>query len=176
MKEIVGTSLKLGATAYGGPAMMGVMPAELQERRQWVSRERFVEGLAIVNMLRGATAAQLGIFLGYARGGWRGGLVGGVCFVLPAFVIMLTLLPVLDRVRRLTWVRAAMKGMGCAVIGVLAVSLLRLTPHALPDALAVTIFGATIVALLVWRVGVIKLLLAGSALGILAGRCAGSRC
>ena len=38
---------------------------------------------------RGATATQLGIFLGYARGGWWGGLIGGLCFVAPAFVIML---------------------------------------------------------------------------------------
>ena len=76
-KEITTSLLKLGATSYGGPAIMGVMQAELQERRKWVSKERFVEGLSVVNMLPGATATQLGIFLGYARGGWWGGLLGG---------------------------------------------------------------------------------------------------
>jgi len=70
--EIASAFLTLGATSYGGPAIMGVMQAELQEKRQWVSRARFVEGLALVNMLPGATATQLGIFLGYVRGGWWG--------------------------------------------------------------------------------------------------------
>src|SRR5256886_15109847 len=88
-KDIAAQLLKIGATAYGGPAIMGVMQAELQEKRQWVSKERFVEGLSVVNMLPGATAAQLAIFLGYARGGWWGGLIGGLCFVLPAFFVML---------------------------------------------------------------------------------------
>ena len=67
------------------------MQVELQEKRQWVSRERFLEGLSLVNMLPGATATQLGIFLGYARGGWWGALLGGACFVLPGFVVMVVL-------------------------------------------------------------------------------------
>src|SRR5258706_873304 len=90
-KEIAASFFKLGATSYGGPAIMGIMQAELQERRKWVSKERFLEGLSVANMLPGATATQLGIFLGYARGGWWGGLIGGLCFVAPAFVIMLAL-------------------------------------------------------------------------------------
>lgn len=91
MIEIASTFLKLGATSYGGPAIMGIMQAELMEKRRWVSRERFLEGLSLVNMLPGATATQLGIFLGYAGGGWWAGLVGGLCFMLPAFVVMLAL-------------------------------------------------------------------------------------
>ena len=90
-KDIAASFLKLGVTAYGGPAIMGLMQAELQDKRQWVSKERFVEGLSLVNLLPGAGATQLGIFLGYARGGWWGGLVAGLCFVLPAFGIMLLL-------------------------------------------------------------------------------------
>ena len=77
-KEIALAFLKLGTTAYGGPAIMGIMQAELQERRQWVSKQRFVEGLSLVNMLPGAAATQLGIFLGYSRGGWWGGLLAGL--------------------------------------------------------------------------------------------------
>src|SRR5262245_15027440 len=50
-KEILTAFLKLGATSYGGPAMMGIMQAELQGKRKWVSKERFVEGLAVANMV-----------------------------------------------------------------------------------------------------------------------------
>jgi len=60
-KEILTAFLKLGATSYGGPAMMGIMQAELQGKRKWVSKERFVEGLAVANMVPGATATQLAI-------------------------------------------------------------------------------------------------------------------
>src|SRR5215510_15151534 len=89
--DIAAQLLKIGATAYGGPAIMGVMQAELQEKRQWVSKERFMDGLSLVNMLPGATAAQLSIFLGYTRGGWWGGLLGGLCFVLPGFLVLMAL-------------------------------------------------------------------------------------
>src|SRR2546429_7881030 len=62
-KNIASSFLKVGVT-YG--QMWGVMQAELQEKQQWVSKERFVEGLSLVNMLPGASAAQLSMFLGYA--------------------------------------------------------------------------------------------------------------
>src|SRR5262244_2230267 len=90
-KEIAAAFLKLGFSSYGGFAAWGIMQAELQDKRQWVPKERFVEGLSLVNMLPGATATQLGIFLGYARGGWWGGLLAGLCFVLPGFFILLAL-------------------------------------------------------------------------------------
>src|SRR5437764_15378729 len=77
-QDIAANLLKLGTTAYGGPAIMGIMQAELQEKREWVSKERFVEGLSLANLLPGATATQLGMSLGYARGGWWGGLLAGL--------------------------------------------------------------------------------------------------
>ena len=90
-KEILTAFLKLGATSYGGPAMMGIMQPSFRESVSGFSKERFVEGLAVANMVLGATATQLAIFLAYERGGGWGGLLGGLCFVLPGFVIMLAL-------------------------------------------------------------------------------------
>jgi chromate transporter len=89
--EIVGVFLKIGAMSYGGPAIMGIMQTEIQEKREWVSKQEFVEGLALVNMLPGPGATQLGIFIGHAKAGLVGGITAGVCFVLPAFLIMLAL-------------------------------------------------------------------------------------
>jgi chromate transport protein ChrA len=60
-----------------------------------------------------------------------------------------------------------MKGMAPAVIGVLAVSLFRLAPAALPDMFAVTILAATLLALVVLRIGAFKLMIAGAILGVL---------
>src|SRR2546425_4547544 len=125
-KEIAATLFQLGATSYGGPAIMGFMQAEVQERRKWVPKERFLEGLAVANMVPGATATQLGIFLAYARGGWWGGLLGGLAFVLPAFVIMLVLTIAYATLGVTPLARSALYGLGPVVIGLFAIALYRL--------------------------------------------------
>src|SRR5438094_4050677 len=117
-QDIAVQLLKMGATAYGGPAIIGIMQAELQEKRQWVSKERFVEGLSLVNMLPGATAAQLSIFLGYARGGWWGGLLGGLCFVLPGFFVLLVLTMGYAVLGVTPVLRGALYGLGPVVMGI----------------------------------------------------------
>lgn len=124
--EIALAFLKIGATAYGGPAIIGVMQAELQEKRQWVSKERFVEGLSLVNMLPGAAATQLGIFLGYSRGGWLGGLIAGLCFVLPAFLIMLALTLTYAAFGATPLMTGALYGLGPVVMGIFLVAVYRL--------------------------------------------------
>src|SRR2546428_8492887 len=130
LQDVAAALLKLGATAYGGPAIMGVMQAELQEKRRWVSKERFLEGLSVANMLPGATATQLGIFLGYARGGWWGGLVAGLCFVLPALLIMLGLTIGYSIFGAAPVMRGALYGLGPVVLGVFVVAVYRLARSA----------------------------------------------
>src|SRR3989441_3605260 len=120
--DLAAQLLRIGATAYGGPAIMGIMQAELHEKRGWVSKERFVEGLSLVNMLPGAGATQLSIFLGYARGGWWGGLLAGLCFVLPAFVIMLALTIAYATLSVTPVMRGALYGLGPVVGGLLVVA------------------------------------------------------
>src|SRR2546426_10838072 len=129
-KDIATTLFRLGATSYGGPAIMGFMQAELQERRKWVSKERFLEGLAVANMVPGATATQLGIFLAYARGGWGNAPLGGLCFVLPAFVIMLALTIAYANFGVTPLARGALYGLGPGGIGLFAGALYRLPQSA----------------------------------------------
>ena len=136
--EIALGFLKVGATAYGGPAIMGVMQAEFQDRRQWVSRQRFVEGLSLANMLPGATATQLGIFLGYSRGGVWGGVVAGLCFVAPGLLVMLALTLAYAALGVSPLVRGALYGLGPVVLAIFIVAVHRLgtatvrsVPHSL---------------------------------------------
>ena len=125
-REIATTLLQLGATSYGGPAIMGLMQHELQERRKWVSKERFLEGLAVANMVPGATATQLGIFLAYARGGWWGGLLGGLCFMLPAFFVMLLLTIAYASLGVNPIAQGALYGLGPVVLAIFTVAVYRL--------------------------------------------------
>ena len=109
-------------------------------------------------------------YVGYKVAGLAGAIAGAAAIFLPSFILMLSILPVFDHVRKLVWTKAAMKGIGPAVIGTLTVSLMQLVPHALPDLPAILILAATLVALLVWRVGAVKLMVAGSILGVLRSR------
>ena len=165
-KEIAMGFSKLGATAYGGPAIMGVMQAEFQEKRQWVSRPRFLEGLALVNVLPGATAVQLGIFLGYARGGWWGGLLAGLCFAAPGFVVMLGLALAYATLGVSPVLRGALYGLGPVVLGIFLVALWRLggsAMRALPHQLIAV--GAALAAL--WSpLGTVAILLLAGSLGL----------
>jgi hypothetical protein len=84
--------------SYGGPAIMGIMQTKIQEKRPWIEKLQFVKGLALVNMLPGPGVTQFGIFLGHAKAGLAGGIIAGVCFIVPAF-LMLALAAVWDLVR-----------------------------------------------------------------------------
>ncbi len=165
-REIVSTFLRLGATSYGGPAIMGVMQAELQERRQWLSKPRFVEGLALVNMLPGATATQLALFLGYARGGWWGALAGGLCFVLPAFAIMLALTVAYAALGVSPLVRGALYGLGPVVLGIFLVAVYRLGRTAASTPAQALIAVAAAAATLWSPLGVAAILVLAGAVGL----------
>jgi len=131
MIEILLGFLKVGATGYGGPAILGVMQAEFQERRQWTSKPQFLEGLALVNVLPGATATQLAIFLGYLRGGWWGGLLAGLGFAVPGFIVMLALTVLYSAFGVSPILRGALYGLGPVVLGIFVAALFRLGKSAL---------------------------------------------
>ena len=166
MREIATSFLKIGATAYGGPAIMGVMQAEFQEKRQWVSKPRFLEGLSLVNVLPGATAVQLGIFLGYERGGWWGGLVAGLCFAAPGFAVMLALALAYATLGVSPILKGALYGLGPVVVGIFIVALFRLgrsALRALPHRLIA--LAAALLALLS-PLGTVAILLLAGAVGL----------
>lgn len=166
-QEIALGFLKVGATAYGGPAIMGVMQAEFQEKRQWVTKPRFLEGLALVNVLPGATATQLGIFLGYARGGWWGGLLAGLCFAAPGFLVMLALALTYAAFGVSPILKGALYGLGPVVVGIFVVALVRLgrsAMRALPHRL-IAVGAAALAALS--PLGTVTILLVTGAVGLL---------
>jgi chromate transporter len=167
LTEIARAFLKLGATSYGGFAIIGIMQGELQERRGWVSKPRFVEGLAVVNMLPGATATQMALFLAYARGGWWGAVVGGLGFVLPAFVIMLALSLAYATVGVSPVVRGALYGLGPVVIGLFLVALYRLGRATIRGVAQAAIALAAALALLASPLGVAGVLTLAGVAGLL---------
>ena len=90
--ELAKIFLKLGVIGFGGPqAHIAMQNDEVVVRRNWLTPEQFTEGLAVCEMLPGPASTQLGIYIGYMRAGQLGALVAGLCFIAPAFLIVLAL-------------------------------------------------------------------------------------
>jgi chromate transporter len=166
-KDIASGFLKLGATAYGGPAIYGIIQSELQEKRQWVSKERFVEGLSLVNLIPGATMTQFCMFLGYARGGLWGGLLAGLCFVLPAFGIMLALTLTYAHLGATPIMRGGLSGLGPVVVGIFVVAVYRLSKSEVSTFPQFLIGLAAAAAMAFSPIGVVPTLALAAGAGIL---------
>lgn len=120
--------LWLGATGFGGPiALVGFMQRDLVETRGWFTEEEYRDGLALAQLAPGPLAAQLAMYLGWARGGARGAALVGLAFVLPSFVMVLALAAVYIRFGGLSWMQGAFYGIGAAVVAVIARSAVKLT-------------------------------------------------
>ena len=166
LAEIAGVFLKIGAMSYGGPAIMGIMQAEVQEQRRWISKPEFVEGLALVNMLPGPGATQLGIFIGHAKSGLPGGILAGVCFMLPAFLTMLALACAYDAFGALSVAQSAFYGIGPVVVGIFAASVYRLGKATIKQRSQMAILVAAAALMVFSSVGLVALLLAAGCVGI----------
>lgn len=119
--------LELGATGFGGPiALAGAMQRILVDERRWISRDEYVEGLALAQLAPGPLAAQLAMYLGYVRGGFVGATVVAVAFVLPSFLMVWLIAAAYVRFGGLWWMQAVFYGIGAAVIGVIARSVVKL--------------------------------------------------
>jgi chromate transporter len=119
--------LRLGAAGFGGPiALVGHMQRDLVEKRRWVSRQDYVEGLAFSQLCPGPLAAQLAIYLGWVRAGIAGATLAGVAFVLPSFIMVLALSALYIGFGGLPWMQGAFYGIGAAVIAVIGRSAVRL--------------------------------------------------
>jgi chromate transporter len=123
--------LRLGAFGFGGPiALAGYMQRDLVEKRRWISKPDYVEGLALAQLAPGPLAAQLAIYLGWVRAGVWGATLVGIAFILPSFLMVLGLAALYLEFGGLPWMRGAFYGIGAAVIAIIARSagkLVRLT-------------------------------------------------
>jgi chromate transporter len=128
--RFVGYFLRLGTFGFGGPiALAGHMQQDLVDDRHWISKQDYVEGLALAQLAPGPLAAQLAIYLGYVRNGIVGAtaVAVAVAFVLPSFLMVLALSAAYVRYGGLSWMQAIFYGIGASVIAIIARSAYKLT-------------------------------------------------
>jgi chromate transporter len=89
LRELAGLFLKLGTTAFGGPAAhIAMMEEEVVRRRKWLTPEEFLDLLGATNLIPGPNSTELAIHIGHRRAGWPGLMIAGICFILPAMLIV----------------------------------------------------------------------------------------
>ncbi len=105
---------------FGGPAAhIAMMEDEVVRRRQWVSREKFLDLLGAANLIPGPSSTERAIFIGYLCKGWAGLLLGGICFIAPTMIIVMGLAWAYVRVGNLpqvTWLLYGVKPVVIAII------------------------------------------------------------
>ena len=137
--------LRLGTTAFGGPAMIAYIRELAVEQRRWLDQEAFREGVALSQTIPGATAMQVAAYVGLRVRGVRGAVISYLGFGLPAFLFMLLLSALYGRTHDLPAVMAAFSGLQAIIVALVANATLS--------------FGKS--SLAGWRHGAIALLAAG---------------
>jgi chromate transporter len=92
LTEVAWLFFKLGITAFGGPAAhIAMMHDETVKRRQWLSDQEFLDLVGATNLIPGPNSTEMAIHVGFLRAGWLGLIVGGLCFIVPAMLIVMVL-------------------------------------------------------------------------------------
>lgn len=173
LREVAGLFLRLGVTGFGGPAAhIALMHDEVVRRRGWLSEQEFLDMLGLTNLIPGPNSTEMAISIGYRRAGWAGLLLGGVCFILPAMLIVLALAWGYARYGQTPAVSALLYGVKPVVMALIVKALWELGRKALRGAL---LAGVGLAALGLNMLGVHELVLLLAAglfcvLWMLAGR------
>lgn len=169
LREVVGLFLKLGVIGFGGPAAhIAMMRDEVVRRRRWVDDQRFLDLVGATNLIPGPNSTELAIHLGYDRARWRGLVAAGVCFILPAFLIVLVLAWAYVEHGETPAFEGLLYGIKPVVVAIIVMALLGLVRTAVKDAVLAVVSVAVLVAYLLG--GNELLLLALGALVVLAVR------
>jgi chromate transporter len=130
--ELAKLFLRLGATAFGGPAVhIALMEEEVVRRRKWLTAEELLDLVGATNLIPGPNSTELAIHIGYRRAGTAGLVLAGVCFILPAALITAAFAVLYERYRFVPAAGAVLYGLKAAILGIIAAAVVRLGRTAL---------------------------------------------
>ena len=159
--EVAALFLKLGATAFGGPAAhIAMMHDEAVTRRKWLSDQAFLDLVGATNLIPGPNSTEMAIHIGFLRAGWLGLALGGACFILPAMLIVMALAWAYVQYGSLPQVEWLMYGVKPVAIAIIVQALWNLGQKAVKGPLLAGV-GLAVLALYFLGVNEIALLFAG---------------
>lgn len=166
--ELAALFLRLGFTAFGGPAAhIAMMHDEVVKRRRWLTDQEFLDLLGVTNLIPGPNSTEMSIHIGFRRAGWLGLIVGGTCFILPAMLIVMGLAwmyQVYGATPTATWL---LYGVKPVMVAIVLLAILDLGRKAVQGALTLAI-GVSVFVLYFLQVNEIALLFAGGAIVMIA--------
>lgn len=166
--EVAALFLKLGMTAFGGPAAhIAMMHDETVKRRKWLNDEEFLDLVGATNLIPGPNSTEMAIHIGFRRAGWPGLIVGGICFIVPAMLIVLGLAWVYVHFGAAPPAEGLLYGIKPVVISIIIQALWSLGQKAIKGPLTLTV-GLAVLVLSLAGVHEIALLFAGGLVVMLA--------
>jgi chromate transporter len=170
LQELAALFLKLGTISFGGPAAhIALMEAEVVDKRQWLTRQQFLDLLGAANLIPGPTSTEMAINVGFVRAGWIGLCVAGASFILPAAVITGGFAWAYVRFGNLTQAVSVLAGIKAAVIAVIAIAIWRLGKTAIKGVALAGLGGLSLAAFFL-GMNPIAILFGGGLLGMMARR------
>ena len=150
---------QLGTIPFGGPAAhIAMMDDEVVKRRQWMSRETLLDLLGVTNLIPGPNSTELAIHIGYERAGWKGLGIAGICFILPAMLVVWALAAVYVRFQTIPAVGWLLYGVKPVIIAIVLQALWKLGKAVIKD-IPTAIAGIAVLAAFWFNVNEIALLL-----------------
>lgn len=162
--ELARLFTRLGFTAFGGPAAhIAMMHDEVVVRRRWLDEQHFLDMVGATNLIPGPNSTELAIHIGYERGGWRGLILAGLCFILPATLIVGVLAWLYVRYGQTVQGEALFYGIKPVIIAIVLQALLRLGQTAVKNSLLAAV-GIGVLVLFLLGINELLLLLVGGLL------------
>lgn len=163
LKEVALLFLRIGATAFGGPAAyIAIMQRETVRRRRWLEDQQFLDMVGVTNLIPGPNATEMALYLGMMRAGWSGYAISGLLFILPGALATLALAWVYVTYGSLPQVGWVLYGVKPVVIAIVAQALWDLGRKGIKGPLT-AIVGVAAVAFYLLGINEIALLFAGAA-------------
>jgi chromate transporter len=170
VREVGALMLRMGFTAFGGPAAhIAMLEKEVVQRRRWLTPEAFLDLLGATNLIPGPNSTQMMIHVGMRRAGVAGLWLAGLGFILPAVLITLAFAVIYTTYGSLPQARGVLSGIKPAVLAIIAAAVWRLGRTAVKNG-ALAFLGAAVLALDLWRGQAILLLLGSGIIGALLSR------
>lgn len=167
LRELAKLFLKLGVIGFGGPAAhIAMMENEVVQRRQWLTRQHFLDLIGATNLIPGPNSTEMAIHVGYIYAGWLGLIVSGVCFILPAVLITAGLAWFYVTYGTLPQVAPLLYGIKPAVLGIILDALWRLGKKAIKTRKLFIVALSVVLLLWLLRLNEVIVLLIGGILGM----------
>ena len=156
LKELARLFIKLGTIGFGGPAVhIALMEEEVVRKKKWMDHAQFLDLVGATNLIPGPNSTEMTMHIGRERAGWKGLVVAGSCFIIPAVLITGLFAWLYSRYGQLPSVQPFIAGIKPAILSVLVVSMMHLAKKAVKNLtlalLGLLCFIAALLGVHAWR-------------------------